>query len=253
MCIRSVFAHTLTKGSTQFVQYTDSYVPMCRMQVFGAPTVALEHWVGSYRISRRLGERTNSGTNCGKFFFFVRKETSILLVAALVVLPESTHNEANRQPTTENGLQPWPATACGRKCPGRTFPHRGPKKKPQGCAARRNRTAGSTRRPAGEVQAARPTVSERARRRHATDARRFGRPHRRPNGNCTGCAGTSATAHVAAPISAAATANTDDATGASVPAGNVLARELGKSFQPGLRLREQRVLAPGPPQCHCMA
>ena len=47
-----------------------------------------------------------------------------LLVAwlALVVLPESTHNEANRQPTTENGPQPWPATArADGNAPGEQF------------------------------------------------------------------------------------------------------------------------------------
>ena len=102
--------------------------------------------------------------------------------------------QRNRQPTIENGPQQWPATAHGRKCPGREPPDRGPKKRPECCAARRSKAAGSIRRPAGAVREGRSAVPERERRRRAADARRFRRLRRWRNGNGTVCAGTGTSA-----------------------------------------------------------
>ena len=149
-----------------------------------------------------------------KVFFLVRKETSTLLVlAALVELPESTHSKANRQPTTENGPQSWPAQQpTGINAPDEPFqimdPRRSHNAAPQQGAARQQAASSGRRARSERSDLGRTSrLRKRERRRRAADAaRQLGRPHRRRNGNGTSCAGTSATVPVVAIILAAATA-----------------------------------------------
>ena len=170
-------------------------------------------------------------------FFFVRRETSILLVAALVVLLriDTRHSKSSTDNRKWSQMVASRATAFGKKRLEREFPGCEIKEAQQCCAARRSRAAGSSRRTAATVRPVGPAVAKRERRYRAAHARQLGRPHRRCcNGNGAVCAGTIATVPIAATILAAAAATAVDAAGNPNPGGPILARGIWRGSQPRL-------------------